>query len=46
MTIKTVTEASLVSIKDNLEVVPVSNIEEVLAHALVKKGKSSAVKKK
>ena len=34
------------NIKDNLEVVPVSNIEEVLEHALVKKGKSSAVKKK
>jgi ATP-dependent Lon protease len=34
------------NIKDNLEVVPVSNIEEVLEHALVKKGKASAAKKK
>ena len=34
------------NIKDNLEVVPVSNIEEVLKHALVKKGKASATKKK
>lgn len=34
------------NIKDNLEVVPVSNIEEVLKHALVKKGKASAAKKK
>ena len=34
------------NIKDNLEVVPVSNIEEVLEHALVKKGKASATKKK
>ena len=34
------------NIKDNLEVVPVSNIEEVLKHALVKKGKTSAAKKK
>lgn len=34
------------NIKDNLEVVPVSNIEEVLKHALVKKGRASSTKKK
>lgn len=33
------------NIKDNLEVIPVSNIEEVLKHALVKKEKASAKKK-
>ena len=34
------------NIKDNLKVIPVSNIEEVLENALVKKGKTLVAKKK